>query len=78
MILRCVASFLVIPVGAILVPGLALGGWTIVVFVIVVHAAGAAKLVECDFLLDKFASLTSSAATIGSGAYTAVGSTVCW
>ena len=64
---------LVIPVGAVLVPGLSLVGWIIVVFVIVVHAVRAAKLVECDFLLNKFASSTSSAAKIGSGACTAVG-----
>ena len=73
MILRCVASFLVVPVGAVLVPGLSLVGWTIVVFVIVVHAAGAAKLVECDFLLDVFASSSSFATTVCAGACTAVG-----
>ena len=38
-ILRCVTSFLVIPVGAVHVPRLSLVGWTIVVFVIVVHSA---------------------------------------
>ena len=63
MILGCVASFLVLPGGSVLVPGLALVGWSFVVHVIVIHAARTAILVVRHLLLDEF---SSSSATFGS------------